>query len=106
MRHTVSLIKILYEKTISTGLCRHHVNRIICANNAYKKEERKDLRNDVKDIKQDKKELKTDRKNGDKNAAKLERQDIKADRKDMKQDSKDLGIKHPVRHLRRHPRHH
>jgi|GEM_PF-6796395 len=71
-----------------------------------KKEERKDLRNDVKDIKQDKKELKTDRKNGDKNAAKLERQDIKADRKDMKQDSKDLGIKHPVRHLRRHPRHH
>ena len=70
------------------------------------KEERKDLRNDVKDLKKDRHELRKDIKDGDKNAAKLERQDIKADRKDIRQDSKELGIKHPVRHIRRHPRHH
>lgn len=70
------------------------------------KEERKDLRNDVKDLKKDRHELRKDIKNGDQTAAKLERQDIRTDRKDIRQDSKELEIKHPVRHIRRHPRHH
>lgn len=71
-----------------------------------KKEERKDLKGDLKDLKKDRHELRQDIKQGDKNAAKLERQDIKADRKDIRQDSKELGINHPIRHIRRHPRHH
>ncbi len=70
------------------------------------KEERKDLRNDVKDLKKDRHELRKDMKEGDKNSAMLERKDIRADRKDIRQDAGQLGIKHPIRHIRRHPLHH
>jgi len=65
-----------------------------------------DLKGDVKDLKKDRKELRKDIKNHDKDAAKLERQDIKNDRKDIHQDAKDLGIKHPIRRIRHHRRHH
>ena len=92
------LFLLAFAATMSTAL--------FAQTTPTKKEERKGVRNDVKDIKQDKKELKSDVKNGDKNDARLKRQDIKNDRKDIKQDSRDLGIKHPVRHIRRHPRHH
>lgn len=92
------LFLLAFAATVSTALFA----QIIPAT----KEERKDLRTDVKDLKKDRHELRKDIKDRDKNAAKLERQDIKADRKDIRQDAKDMGIKHPVRHLRRHPRHH
>ena len=89
---------LAFAATMSTGLFAQITSTT--------KDERKDLRTDVKDIKKDRHELRKDIKQGDKNAAKLERKDIKADRKDIRQDSKELGIKHPVRHIRRHPRHH
>ncbi|MEO5781729.1 MAG: hypothetical protein ABIQ07_00570 [Ginsengibacter sp.] len=92
------LFLLAFAATISTA--------IFAQITPTKKEERKDLKMDVKDLKKDRKELKTDIKNGDHTASNLERQDIKADRKDIRHDSKELGIKHPVRHIRRHPRHH